>query len=133
MNKAKIQIKDVPYVYLNSDLFKGEIEDVANKILSIRKKLEEEHLKRKAFNHPIKITPFEEYKYVDLDLFVDRDNSIEVYITVFRDETDEEYSERLKENKKRSESAKLSAEKRKENIINREKKLLEQLKKKYEG
>ena len=129
-DRKKIQIKDVPYLYIDMYIFKGSIEEVSEKILNIKNDLKKAYETRKKQYPNEQFTLFNDYQYIELqhDIY-DRD-SIEVI--VYRDETDQEYKKRIQEEKKRKDLAKLSAQKRKETIEKREKTLYEKLKNKYE-
>ncbi len=135
MEKTKVQIRDIPYIYLDSDLLQGEIKEVSKNILAIKKKLKEAYdLREKSLGKDRLVdifTPFKDYKYINLNVN-NYDGYSEVNIEVWRDETDEEYNKRLADIKRRSASAKKSAKNRKESQVKREKTLLETLKKKYE-
>ena len=134
-DKIKVQIKDVPYIYLDSDLLKGEIREVSKKILAIKNKLKEACDLREKKIREEKLSaffiPFKDYKYIYLKVNND-DGYTEVNIEVWRDETDEEYDKRLEVINRRKISAKNAAKNRKASQIKREKSLLETLKKKYE-
>ena len=129
-DRKKIQIKDVPYLYIDMYIFKGSIEEVSEKILNIKNDLKKAYETRKKQYPNEQFTLFNDYQYIELqhDIY-DRD-SIEVI--VYRDETDQEYKKRIQEEKKRKDLAKLSAQKRKETIEKIEKTLYEKLKNKYE-
>jgi len=113
-DRLKIKIKDIPYIYIDSDLFEGTLEEVSKKVLSLKDKLKES------------------YKEIRIASTFDYDGNREYYLEVYRDETDEEYNKRIELAKKKSESAKLAAKNRKEAQKKRELSLLKTLKEKYE-
>lgn len=135
--KIKIQIKDVPYLYLDFDIMEGDINEVSKNILDIKNKLKTAYDAR---NHMLsyrkdmisQFTPFNDYQYIHLKTSYNYDEDKDLLLEVWRDETDEEYNKRLESNKKRSESAKLAAITKKIAQEKREKSLLKTLKKKYE-
>ena len=139
--KIKIQIKDVPYLYIDFDIIEGDIKEVSKKVLDIKNKLKTAYDARNqsigtSYREDMvpQFTPFKDYQYIYLKTgyghdYDDRDLSLEVW----RDETDEEYNKRLESNKKRSKSAKLAAITKKIAQEKREKSLLITLKKKYEN
>lgn len=136
MEKQYIKIKDVPYIYLDLDIFRGELTEVSNAILNIRNKLKEAYDNRSK-NIKEKFTPFESYEIIKIDIAYGSDSDI--YINAFRLETDEEYEIRMKRereykkkvaiaNKKRQETL----EKRKKEAEKKEFELYQKLKEKYE-
>lgn len=113
--KARVQIKDVPYIYLDYYLIEGDINEVSDKILTIKNKLKEAYdLRDKDVANYSKrdfittFTPFEDYQYIVLKS-ENVDGYRELSISVWRDETDEECNRRLATSKKISESLKLAA------------------------
>lgn len=137
--KKRVQINDIPYLYVDPYIIDGEIEEISQKILNIKTDLEKAYIKRKEdiekSNKKDKIpafTPFKDYQYINLKLEKDWDGGIDINIEVFRDETDEEYAQRLEAEEKRKQSIKSANQKRKETIEKRERELYESLKKKYE-
>lgn len=138
MSKLKIEIKDVPYIFIEEVILSGPLEQVANNILDLKNKVKEAYYKREenVKNNYIKdmipsFTPFEDYKYIELDYNYNHDD-FDLHLRVYRDETDEEYNKRIELNKKRSEAAKIAAKNRKEAQEKRELSLLKTLKEKYE-
>jgi hypothetical protein len=130
MNKQLVQIRDVPYIYLDFDLLYGDIEEVAKNILGIKDKLKVAYDERDRYSSDF--TPFEEYEKIELSFYFGYDGEKELNVTVYRWETDEELEKRLDLDKKWSESAKLAAKNRKKAQEKIERTLLENLKKKYE-
>lgn len=137
--KQKVEVKDKPYLYLDSSLFEGELSEVAKKVLNIKNMLQDAHRARELSvqkEHRKDMiptfTPFEQYEEIKLDTCYDNDG-INIEVKVFRLETDDEVKIREKKAKERSEKAKLAAQKRKEAVEKRELTLLETLKKKYEN
>jgi hypothetical protein len=135
-----VQIKDVPYLNIDYSEFNGPIEEVSQRILGIRERLRKSHEQRETdwvknnspkFSIP-DVTPFSDYKAIEVRLETDYSGYIEVRLLCYREKTKQE----LKADKERSERARLagieSAKKRKESQEKREKALLETLKKKYE-
>ena len=136
LEKIKVIIKDVPYVYLDFEMLQGDINDVAKNILSIKDKLKDAYLKREIDSKSYKIkpifTPYEDYKYIDFYINIGYEGDREIEISVYRDETDEEFKKREELQKLRSIVAKKGAESKKLAQEKREKTLLATLKKKYE-
>ncbi len=137
--KIMIQVKDVPYIYLDFDLFEGEIKDVVKKILNIKHSLITSWKNReiniskefKPDKMPV-FTHYKDYEEIKINLEFDYDGERDIVIKVYRKETDEEFKTRLELSKIRSEKAKNAAVNRKLAQEKREKILLENLKKKYE-
>lgn len=136
MEKQYIKIKDVPYMYLDLDIFRGELTEVSNAILNIRNRLKEAYDNRSKDVKEM-FTPFESYDIIKIDIDYGPDSDI--YINAFRLETDEEYEIRMKKereykkkvaiaNKKRQETL----EKRKKEAEKKEFELYQKLKEKYE-
>lgn len=125
IERNKILIRDVPYVYIDTSLIQGDIDEVSKNILNLRNILKEAYESRKK-DLPFSHTPFEDYKYIHLYY-----DEFDISLKVFRDESDEEFEKRLDANNKRSESAKLAAKNRKNAQEKRERTLFENLKKKY--
>jgi hypothetical protein len=120
MEKIKIQIKDVPYIYLDFSLIEGEIGEVSKRILSIKNDLkkacdlrEKDIIKFYEKGLIPNFTPFKNYQYIYLKTEFGYDLENSLYIEVWRDETDEEYNKRLQTYKKIKESAKTSTAKKK--------------------
>jgi|688.fasta_scaffold1415160_2 hypothetical protein len=136
LEKLKIQIRNVPYIYLSFDMLCGEINEVSKNILDIKNKLKEACVLRdKQFAKTIALstfTPFKDYKYIMFNVVSDYDGEKEIVIEVFRDETDEEYEDRLKEEEISFNLKKLASKRRKEQKEIKEKAFLEKLKLKYE-
>lgn len=128
IERNKILIKDVPYVYIDTSLIQGDIDEVSKNILNLRNILKEAYESRKK-DLPFSHTPFEDYKYIHLNVYYD--DYFDISLQVFRDESDEEFEKRLNVDNKRSESAKLAAKNRKKAQEKRERTLFENLKKKY--
>lgn len=133
MEKQKIQIKDVPYIYLETDIIEGEITQVSAKILDIKNRLYSSYLERQK-NHPSQeFTPFELYEEIRIIKKIKKYyNDSELEIEVYRLETDEEYHERVELHKKRSNAAKKAAKERKLKQAQKELELYNKLKAKYE-
>lgn len=123
MEKQKIQIKDVPYIYLETDIIEGEITQVSAKILDIKNRLYSLYLERQK-NYPSQeFTPFELYEEIHI-----KDLEVEVY----RLETDEEYRKRVELQEERSNAIKKAAKERKLKQAQEELELYNKLKAKYE-
>ena len=137
LEKTKIQIKDLPYVYLDVYSLNGNINDVAKYILGIKKLLKDAYTIRENESSSYKIrpvfTPFKDYKYIEMEITNDMYEGQELKVRVFRDETDEEFEARKKHQEEMSLRAKKGAESKKLIQEKREKALLETLKKKYES
>jgi len=137
IERQKVQVRDVPYIYIDNNILKGTLEEVSKNIFNLKNKLKEAYNTReKSSKENFKkdktpyFTPFNEYKYINLDIDTSF-STIDFEIVVYRDETDEELSNRIEANKNRSIAAKKTAETRKLAQDKREKTLLENLKKKY--
>lgn len=122
-----VQIKDIPYIYLDSDTLSGEIEEVSKKVLGIRQQLADKITEHKKLN-PL-ITPIEQYKSIKLD--VSYYDGIEITLACYREKTAEEIKKAKEETKLRKAAAIKSAKTRKLAQEKREKTLYENLKKKY--
>jgi hypothetical protein len=122
--KRILEIKDVPYVYLDSSLIEGELDDVAFRIKDLKRQLKEAHEMREAARSDENFTPFSLYEKIRLerDYFAD---TFELQIRVFREETEDEEKERIKKEKDRDALIKSREEKK-------ERALYEKLKKKFE-
>ena len=144
--KQLIQIKDVPYVYVDSDLFSGTLEEVSSNILNLRRVLERAYIDREVGQakmnvtffskyKPIEYTPLEQYEVIKLAFGRDYDG-VDIELDVFRVESDAEFEERLRKldesEKKRKESAKKATETKKMKKMESELKQLAMLKAKYE-
>lgn len=137
--KQWVQIKDIPYLYLDFSIFEGEIKDVTKNILNIKQSLitswknrEINVLKEFRPNKIPVFTHYKDYEEIKIKLELNWEGERNIIIEVFRKETDEEFKIRLEQNKKRSESAKKAAINRKLSQEKREKSLLKTLKEKYE-
>lgn len=128
-NKEKIRILDVPYLYLDLDLFEDNIEKVAKNVLNIKSLLKKEYEEREKSIKNETFTPFEKYQYIYLDFCIY--DGIEISITVYRDETDLEQKERLKKDKEYNIQLKRKQKEIKEKQEESEKVLFEKLKQKY--
>ena len=128
-NKGKIRILDVPYLYLDRDLFEDDIEKVAKNVLNIKSLLKKEYEEREKSIKNETFTPFEKYQYIYLDFYIS--DGIEFDITVYRDETDLEQKERLKKDKEYNIQLKRKQIEIKEKQEKEEKILFEKLKQKY--
>lgn len=128
-NKEKIRILDVPYLYLDRDLFEDDIEKVAKNVLNIKSLLKKEYEEREKSIKNETFTPFEKYQYIYLDFCIY--DGIEIGITVYRDETDLEQKERLKKDKEYNIQLKRKQKEIKEKQEESEKVLFEKLKQKY--
>jgi hypothetical protein len=130
MEKQKIRIKDVPYIYLDIDIIEGDITEVSANILNIRQNLHLAYLERQKNVPAEKFTPFELYE----EIYIKRDyNDLDLEIEVYRLETDEECREREELQKKRSNAIKKAAKERKLKQAQEELKLYNKLKAKYEA
>jgi len=134
-NRLKIEIKNVPYVYLDNSILSGTLEEVSKNILGLKDKLKEAYYYVTSKKDIIyaNLTPFENYKYIELDYRYNYNDDLELILKCYRDETDEEYNKRIELSKKKSEAAKLAAKNRKEAQKKRELSLLKTLKEKYEN
>lgn len=132
--RLKIEITDIPYVNIENYILTGSLEEVAKNILNLKNKLKEAYdyrASKKEYANSI-LTPFKDYKYIELDYKYNWDDNFELKLRCYRDETDEEYNKRIELAKKRSEAAKLAAKTKKEAQKKRELSLLKTLKEKYE-
>lgn len=127
--KQRIRIYDVPYLYLDRDLFEGDIEEVSKNILNIKSLLKKEYEEREKSIKNETFTPFEKYQYIYLDFCIY--DGIEISITVYRDETDLEQKERLKKDKEYNIQLKQKQLEIKAKQEEDEKALFEKLKQKY--
>ena len=84
MEKQKIRIKDVPYIYLDIDIIERDITEVSANILNIRQNLHLAYLERQKNVPAEKFTPFELYEeiYIKRD-YNDLDLEIETKLKVF--------------------------------------------------
>lgn len=130
MEKQKIRIKDVPYIYLDTDIIEGEITKVSTDILNIRQHLHLAYLERQKNVPAEKFTPFELYEEIYLKR---KYNDLDLEIEVYRLETDEECREREELQKKRSNAIKKAAKERKLKQAQEELELYNKLKAKYEA
>ena len=138
--KILVQIKDVPYIYLEFDLFEGELKEVSNKILNIRKLLIDAWKNREltikdSFRKdmiPI-FTHYKDYEKIEIVIEFGYDSEGDIGLKIWRKETDEEFNKRIELSKIISENAKKSVITKKLAQEKREKTLLENLKKKYEN
>lgn len=131
-----VQIKDVPYIYVDFYLFEGTLEEVSSKILNIRNQLADaisnhnkQYEKIKGFKP---LTPIESYKEIKLKISHNYDYN-EIKLNCFREKTEDEIKEEKDRERKRKESAKKAAETRALAKEKRERTLLANLKKKYDG
>lgn len=127
MKKQRIQIGDVPSLYLDTDLFCGTPEEIAKKVLDVPNQLHQLYLERSKKPTDWNYTPWELYEDIHIETKMDYyygDNIVDVTVKVYREETNAEYKSR-----KESEKKKVNAQSAKEK---RELKLLKELKEKYE-
>lgn len=135
-DKKLIRVPIIPYIYIGMDIFNGTLEEIADKVLNIKQQLKEEH---KLLSEKLKgiksepLVPFSDYVEIKLNIETDCDNYANLYMNVFRYETDKEVEKRLEDNTKRNISAKQKAKKRKESLEKRERSNYERLKKKFEN
>lgn len=129
--KRKIAINDAPFIYFSIDeIVNCTIEEAAKNILAIKDRIKEVY-DRRSYSYPtVVFTPFESYEFIEL-YFSESDND-ELYFTVSRTETDEEYDLRIKRELEDAEKRKIAAETRKKNKENKQRALYEKLKKQYE-
>ena len=135
MKKQRIQIGDVPSLWLDTDLFCGTPEEIAKKVLDIPNQLHKVYAERAKEPTDWKYTPWELYEDIRIETVIDHyygDVSIEVNIKVYREETDAEYKSRKESEKKEKDNIQLTKEKRELAKEKRELELLKELKKKYE-
>lgn len=133
-SKRWIRIKTLPSIDISSmDVFEGTIEEVAEKILNLRKVfIDRCELLEKTYNREL---------YPDKDkverISIERDywteESDSYRLIYHRLETDEEFNDRLKDEENRKEKQKLIAQKRKETKEKRERTIYENLKSKFES
>jgi hypothetical protein len=134
MNNIKklIQIKDVPYIYIDEyNILNGELDEVCEKIKELKVKLKEAFILREKNIPNEKFTPFDDYKIIRLrtDSYHD---SLEMKIDVFREESDDEFNKRIERNNNIKKSLKDSAQRRNIKKDEEEFKLYQKLKEKYE-
>jgi hypothetical protein len=139
IERQKVKIKDVPYMYLEFNILEGDIEEVAKNILNLRKKLKEAYdIREKDILTSYRkdmipvFTPFKDYKYINLSFEFGYDGDRDIIIEAFRDETNEELNKRIEINKNRILAAKKATITKKLAQEKREKTLFENLKKKYD-
>ena len=122
--ETKKEFKDVLYLYIDADfLFEGSLQDVAQKVLDIEKRLRSEH------NHVI-LNP-NLYTRFEIHTERDRDGYSEVIIEGIRLETDDEFKKRLEKSARASATQKRIAAEKKIKKEEDELKLYEELKLKY--
>lgn len=84
--KIDIEIKDVPYMYIDYDLFEGSIEDVSKKVLAIREQIVSAYEAREKMI-PYKYTPLEQYEDIRIRC-INYNDRCEFGVYVFRKETE---------------------------------------------
>lgn len=131
--KKLIQEKNIPYVYMDLDVFQGSIEEVIEKIKNIKTRFQEDYSTMEKSFPSHKFTPFEDLKRIEIGFEHDYDGILNITLSAFREETDEEFARRLKKEEEHILRGKKAAQTKKEANIKREKALLETLKKKYES
>jgi hypothetical protein len=125
--KKRIKINDVPYINLDLEMFTGDINEVAQRVIGIKKKLKEAIEFQKTRNPGI--TAFEDYKKIEIEISHHWDTSLSLHCE--RDETDEEFEKRIKRLETIKKSLALKSKKIKEGKEKKERELFERLKKKY--
>lgn len=128
--KKVIEIKDIPYLYIDYDFFEGSIEEVSKKVLEIREQIVSAYEAREKIYPYAKYTPIEQYEDIRINCIYS--DGYEFKVCVFRKETDEEFKLRL-DNERRLKNARKKLEtelKRKKE--EEERALYEELKKKFE-
>lgn len=132
MNKKEIEIKDVPYVCIDLDLFEGSIEKISKKVLDIREQIVSAYEERKKNNPKIKYTPLEQYEDIRIHCISHYDD-YEFNVYVFRKETDEEFKLRLDKEEVRKKARKIREVEQKRKKEEKERTQYEELKKKFES
>lgn len=130
IERELVPIHNIPINYFDSDLFSGELEEVAKRILNIKVELKNkiaELEKDKYFT----VTPFSDYAKISLSTDWDHEYGIEVKVLAWRWETDEELVKKHKEQKNRRIAALAAATKRKNKQEKNERELYEKLKLKF--
>lgn len=126
MKENLVKIKDTPYVYLDTDLFEGTLEEISQKVLDVKNKLALAISTAKEHNKDI--TPIESYKKIRLNFdYIER----ELKLIGFREQTAQEIKEEKKRQKELRDKflkAKAEAKEKKESD---ELALYEKLKEKY--
>ena len=136
MNAEKqwVQIKDIPYVYIDSSIFEGDIIEICKKLKNIKNLLKEAYQYRNQYycdGHGVTFTDFKDYQKISIVRNYNMDSGWDFNLKVERLETDEELKARIKKQEEHSKRA--QAKKRKSSQEKRERALLETLKKKYEN
>jgi hypothetical protein len=136
-SKNLVKINEVPYIYLDMDLFEGTLEEVSSKVLGIKNMLadaiEKIDKQYESTKGRTPLLPITSYKEIRIRLANDYDTNYIVYIDCFREQTKEEHKLEELRNKMRVESAKKAAITRAKAKAKREKTLYENLKKKFEN
>jgi hypothetical protein len=128
--KIDIEIKDVPYMYIDYDLFEGSIEDVSKKVLAIREQIVSAYEAREKMI-PYKYTPLEQYEDIRIRC-INYNDRCEFGVYVFRKETDEELKLRLDKERQLKNARKKRETELKRKKEEEERALYEELKKKFE-
>lgn len=117
-----IKREQIHYIYLDLDLFEGDINEISKKILDIPRRLKEN------------VPNIDLSKYTKFDINLDKwGETIDVELFGSREETDEEYLKRINQNNKRVEANKKAALTLKKKKEQEEKELYIKLKKKFDG
>lgn len=129
--KNKIKVLAPTHMYLSNDFFEGEINEIIERLQNFVPNHQEFIKNLKSENGHRKDPMWDLIdKYVfNFEYYHD---GFDLYVSYFRDETDEELEKRIEADKKRSASAKSAATKRKKLKEKEERELYEKLKKKYE-
>lgn len=124
--EAKIEIKEKLYMYVDVyDLLSGTIQQAAQNVLDLEKRLREEHALVK--NEPDRFIRFE------IELYIDHDSGAELSIEGVRIETDHEFATRQARTRNATKASKIAAENRKKNQEEKEFELFKKLSRKYKG
>lgn len=119
--KKRIQIGNIPFLYLDSDLFQGTLKQIAQAILDLEVEFKEAYDLgiQKGKNY----FPYDQIEELSLDIMGD-DGSVDIMLSAYRTETDEEYKLRRKAENEYKEKLKIQQE-------TRERQQFEALKAKY--
>jgi hypothetical protein len=123
-NETKKEFKDVLYLYIDSSIFEGTLQEVSQKVLDIEKRLRTEHAQ--VIQNPDLYIRFEIHTERDCDGY------LEVIVKGIRLETDDEFTKRLEKSARASETAKRVAAEKKIKDAADELKLYQKLKLKYD-
>lgn len=99
--KQWVQIKYIPYVYIDSSIFEGGIIEICKKLKNIKNLLKEAYQYRKQYycdGHGVTFTDFKDYQKISIVRNYNMDSGWDFDLKVERLETDEELKARNKRN-----------------------------------